>query len=155
MIATWTSEQFHMEREEGAEPSPSGTKAPVQYESLQQALDEYGVEEKLAPTQLPDQATLVSITPEEEKGALTFLAVYEVPNGVFSITIRQTSTLPVLEIEKDATNVESYFVDGIEHHLMEDLGRQKAIWHNNGWECRINGDISRNELTAMIDSIYK
>ena len=154
MIATWTSEQFHMEREEGAEPSPSGTKAPVQYESLQQALDEYGVEENLAPTQLPDQAVLVSVTLQEEKDALTFLAVYEVPNGLLSILVRQSTSLPLSEFEKDNADVDPYIVDGVEHYLMEDINRQKAIWYNNGWECRISGDITRDELTAMIDSIY-
>lgn len=154
MIATWTSEQFHMEREEGAEPSPSGTTVPVQYESLQQALDEYGIAVPLSPTWFPDNTTLNSINLQEEDNALMIRAFYSIPNGSISIVIRQSSALPLSEIEKDDSTVEIYTVGNIEHHLMEDLGRQKAIWYNDAWECRIIGDISREDLIAMIESIY-
>ena len=83
-----------------------------------------------------------------------FWAIYDIPDGKISNVIRQSSPLPLSEIEKDENMVETYTVGNIEHYLMEDLGRQKAIWYNNGWECRISGDITRDELTAMIDSIY-
>ena len=155
MIATWTSEQFHMEREEGAEPSPSGTKAPVQYESLQQALDEYGVEEKLAPTWVPDDAILESVTVREDKDIFIFSSFYSLPDGSISIVIRQSSVLPLSEFEKDSDNVKTHTVGNIEHYLMEDIDQQKAIWYNGAWECRINGNISRDDLIAMIDSIYQ
>ena len=154
MIATWTSEQFHMEREEGAEPSPSGTTVPTQYESLQEVLDRHGISTPIAPTLLPSGTELDSIDVRETNDSFTILAVYSVPEGILSITIRQTSALPLSEVEKDADDIEIYTIGGIEHYLMEDLGRQKAVWYNDAWECRITGDISRDDLKSMIDSIY-
>lgn len=155
MIATWTSEQFHMEREgETGTPSPVETDTSTEYQSLQQALDEYGIEESLAPSYLPEDAVLNSINIRIEKDIPSFSAFYIIDNGTISIVIRQSSAIPLLEIEKDESQVETYVVNGIEHYLAEDLGRQKAIWYNGSWECRITGNISHDELIAMIDSIY-
>ena len=156
MIATWTSEQFHMEREEGAEPPlPSKPDTLFQYQSLQEALDEYGIVLPLAPTWFPEGTTLETIVSHEEDDALMIRALYNSSNdGSISIIIRQISALPLSEMEKDESVVATYSINGIDHYLMEDLGRQKAIWYNNLWECQIIGDVSREELIAMIDSIY-
>lgn len=155
MIATWTSEQFHMEREGETEmPSPVETDTSTEYQSLQQALDEYGIEESLAPTYLPEGAVLNSIEVRTQKDVPAFTAFYKIGDGSISIIIRQSSVLPLTELEKDDLDVNTYVVSGIDHYLMKDINRQKAVWYNGAWECQIIGDITRDELTAMIDSIY-
>ena len=75
------------------------------------------------------------------------------------ITIRNKTeniqdTIPFSEIEKNDEEVLSYWKNGIEHHIMVDVEQVKAIWQVQEWECYIAGNISYEELIAMIDSIY-
>ena len=89
-----------------------------------------------------------------------FYAIYRVPNGKMYIAIRHKTennqeTAPFSEIEKNEDNVSLYEAGGITHHIMSDVTMNKAVWQNGEWECSITGDITRDDLTAMIDSIYE
>ena len=60
-----------------------------------------------------------------------------------------------MEIEINDPNVEVYPAGGIDHHLMADVKQRKAMWYNGAWECYIAGDLTREDLLLMIDSIYQ
>ena len=156
-IASWSNSTFHIEwpgwtPEQGPGPQDS---AEIEYDSLQEALDAYGIEEQLAPSRLPDEAVLKKLSVFEEQNILMFTALYQLPNGDLSISFRQGEVLPSSEVEKDDETVEFYTMAGIEHKLMQDINRFKAVWNNGPWECRITGEINRDEMITMIDSIYK
>ena len=38
---------------------------------------------------------------------------------------------------------------------MTNMGREKAVWLTGNYECGITGDISRDELISILDSIYE
>lgn len=154
IIARWTSGQFYLERTNDPQTQVSGSPSEGEYQSLQEALDAYGIQAALAPTYLPEGAVLESINLHEMKDSPMFTAFYKVPDGQLSIRIRQGADAPLSEVEKDADAVDIYPIKEITHYIMQDIARQKAVWHNGTWECRITGDISREDLLAMIDSIY-
>lgn len=154
IIARWTSGQFYLERTNDPQTQVSGSPSEGEYQSLQEALDAYGIQAALAPTYLPEGAVLESLTTHEEKGALVIMAKYTLPDGRLSIGLRQNESVPLSEVEKDTDDINVYTVDGITHYIMQDISRQKAVWCNDIWECLIVGDISREDLLAMIDSIY-
>ena len=152
----WNEERFHFAQEENDNaPKTRESNPEIEFESLPAVLEAYDIQVPLAPTQLPDGAELQRLVVENMEGQLTFRAEYVLPNGELFITIRQTSGTPFYEIEKNEDNAEIYLVNGIEHHLMNDEGRQKAIWYHGIWEGNIIGNVSQEELTAMIDSIYQ
>ena len=158
-IAQWTSEQFHLEWITADTPNTSQTDT-AQYTSLQDALLYYGVDLPLVPTSLPQGSVLESVSTRYEEGRLLFYAIYRVPNGQMYIAIRHKTennqeTAPFSEIEKNEDNVSLYEAGGITHHIMSDVTMNKAVWQNGEWECSITGDITRDDLTAMIDSIYE
>lgn len=150
-IARWTSEQFafvkvNEEKDERREKS---------FSSLSLALSEYNVEENLVPAEFPEGAELKDLQIRQETGELFFFATYELMGENFFISIYEAADIPHMEIEINDPNVEVYTVDGIEHHIMADEKQRKVTWYNGAWECRISGDLSRDDLLLMIDSIYK
>ena len=151
----WNEEQFHFANEENSSPNIVDELPNVEFESLQAALDKYGVQVSLVPTQLPDGAELQRLVVEDTKGQLMFHAEYALPEGKLFIIIKQAIKAPRFEVEKDLDDVEFYSANGIEHRIMNDVGRQKVIWYHGIWEGQITGNLDREELIAMIDSIYK
>lgn len=60
------------------------------------------------------------------------------------------------DVEKeDGYKVILYYRYGIYHHIMSDLGRNKAFWQNGILGGCIAGNISEEEMIEMINSIYK
>lgn len=158
-IAEWTSAQFHLEWTITNRPDTTQTDV-TQYTSLQEALEYYGIEELLVPTALPQDSKLESISVEEEGEYLIFTAVYNLSADKMFITIRSNpltnqQSVPLSEVEKNEKDVEIYTVSGINHHIMSDVSLNKVVWQNSEWECCIAGNLSTEELIAMIDSIYE
>ena len=157
-IAEWTSEQFHLEWSI-SEPSSSLQTDEQKYYSLQEVMEDYEVDIPLVPSAFPEGTELNSVSVQEEEGHLFVTAEYTIPNGYIYVALRNSSvdgqkTVPFSEIEKNETKVDVYSVEGIEHHILTDVSMNKAVWQNGEWECRITGDVTREELIQMIDSIY-
>ena len=54
-----------------------------------------------------------------------------------------------------ALTVEMYEVGDVKHYIMSDVMQRKVSWRNGNWECHISGNLSRDDLLLMIDSIYE
>lgn len=150
-IARWTSEQFSFVKV-GEEERESNRNLP--YPSLQEALDDYGIIERLSPDDFPEGAELDKIVVKQIDSELGFFATYLLDGDPFYISIRKVDGAPYFESEINDPNIEIYISGGIEHHLMTDVKQRKATWYNGVWEVRITGDLSRDEMLLMIDSIY-
>ncbi len=56
--------------------------------------------------------------------------------------------------EKDDVDVNILKVENCEFYLLKNMGRECAIWSNGPFECSIISDISSEELSKVIRSIY-
>lgn len=151
-IAKWTSEKFSFVKLDGASTEDE---RGIQHMPLQDTLIKHRITEQLAPTQFPEGTELLEIQIREEKGNTSISATYELNGEKFFISIRNIGNAPYKEIEINDSDVESYWAGGIEHHLMTDVKQRKAMWRNGTWECRISGNLDREELLLMIDSVYE
>lgn len=148
----WTSDKLHYIT--GSETNPDEAPEPV-YMSLQEALDEYGVEEELSPQAFPENSELVEVTVRRMQGLPIFTAKYDVSGEELFMSIRQVEIDLQPEVEKnDSEEVYKHTVAGIEHQITADVKQTKAVWRNGVWECKIKGTLDRETLIAMIDSIY-
>lgn len=150
-IARWTSEQFAFvmigdEREDAPER---------EYDSLQVALEKSHVVEQLAPTKFPNGTELDQIMVKRKNEQLAISATYLLDGDPFYISILRITEAPYSEVEINDPNIEVYLKGGIEHHIMTDVKQIKASWRNGDWECYIAGNLSKDDLTMMIDSIYE
>lgn len=151
-IARWTSEQFAFVKVNEEEREPNRNLGDA---TLKAALVDAGVVEELAPDDFPDGAEMIDIQVRQDTGELSFFAKYEISEGNFFVSIRSSADTPHSEVEINDPNVETYIVGGVEHHIMTDVTQQKATWYSEGWECRISGNLTREDLLLMIDSIYE
>lgn len=151
-IARWTSEQFSFVKV-GHEDREPERKAEL--DSLQATLDEYQVTEKLAPTEYPKGTEFVDVLVKERIDGILISATFILGGENFYVSMRSLTDSPHMEVEINDPNVEKYVAGGIEHHLMNDVKQRKVSWYNGTWDCYIAGDLSRNDLITMIDSIYK
>ena len=149
-IAEWTDEKFWFE----------STKTSRTAE-LQQTLDDYGIYLPVAPNWLPQDYKQIDsnilqtetrtyidysymrLTGDEEE-CLGIGITYHAPEDKFTAVY-----------EKDAAEVITYTVNGIDHYIMYNMDCRTIAWVNTNVECVINGRFSIEEAKKMIDSIYE
>ena len=55
--------------------------------------------------------------------------------------------------EKDSEGVVIYQKDGIDYYIISNLNTISAVWKYSSFECQISGNIEKEDLIKMIDSI--
>lgn len=151
-IARWTSEQFSFVKagevkDERQENEP--------YVSLQDALDAHGVVEQLSPTRFPEGTDFLDVQVRQSEEYILFSSSYTLSGKPFFISMRKVGSVPYSEVEINDPNVDVYLAGGISHHLVNDVKQRKVRWCNGYWECHISGNLSREDLLMMIESIYE
>lgn len=158
-IVRWTSEIFRLDGR--STPYAVVTLRPLEegetatYESLEEAVEAFGINAPLVPKEIPERFELVEVWAVYRESGLLICADYKSENGSLHLRCREAVEQDFNTLEKGNTEVNSYFKSGIKHRLASDVGRQKAVWQNGDFECRIAGDISEQEIKNMIDSIYR
>lgn len=155
IVAQWTSETFGFSQDVANTqdtPTEDGTN---QYSSLQEALRDHDITEKLVPTWVPDIYELASVEVTESPDITYFVAYYEYKNRYITITIKNIEGGDGSSFEKDGSDPEIFEYNGIKYYLMSNLDDDTAVWTNKENECSITATVSRDELKKMIQSIYE
>ena len=155
VVATWARETFHFAAQgqtEISEPSPSND---VEYASLQEALEDFGIYEKLAPTWIPEGFELVDIKVDETPIQKNYIAYYNNGEQSFRILICSHLNSDPDRIEKSEDFVEICQVSGIDYYIFSNNSQSQSVWIYENYECNISGEITVDQLKLMIDSIGK
>lgn len=150
-IAKWTSEKFAFVKVDSEKTERQENSS----DSLQNALKDNRIEERLAPTWFPEGSELFDLQIREKKGSTMISATYSLRGELIFISMQNIREIPYMEIEINNADVETYWAGGVEHHLMDDVKQRKVTWHNGTWECYIAGNLTREDMLLMIDSIYE
>lgn len=157
-IARWPSEIFHLSSSSTpyatirTNPLDEGEEA--YYDTLEEAVEAFGITEAIVPKWIPERFDLVKVTAINKSGGIFICADYESDNGYLQIRCREKNGSNFSSLEQEGNDVEAHFRGEIKHYLLSDMDRQKAFWHNGDLECRIAGNVSRQELKDIVDSIY-
>ena len=158
-IAKWSNETFSFASKESGDrtDAPGQQSNILEFSSIQETLDYYGIEETIAPTWIPERFVLESVTAAENGGSIAFNAHYSYGEDilVMSAFCHEKPQEKYAQWEKDDVEPTTYEAGGVTHYLMTNMGRQKAVWMAGNCECGITGDMSKEELLAVIDSIYE
>lgn len=151
LLGQWTSEIFSFG------DASSGLSDEKEYATLQEALDDYGITEQVAPSWIPKWYLLSSLViNDDDPKNISFCALYQHGEDEIAITIEHNMDSSMYE--KDDSSVAIYEKNGIKHYIMfnADYNYSVVVWSNNGIECWLNyTDLSQEELEKMIDSIYE
>lgn len=155
-IARWSSEKFWFQSEEVPyatirfRPLEEGEEAT--YDTLEEAVDAFGITAPIAPTWIPERFVLTGVTAAKRSGGILIWADYECDDGYFKIQYRETTNFDLYDLEKEA-GVELYTCSGTDYYLMPDVERWKAYWQSGELECLMSGIVSVQEMRDIIDSI--
>lgn len=153
-VAKWSAEFFHFEGSPEATISPA-ISSRIEFSSLQHALDEMNISQKLAPKWLPDGYTLseltIDVSPRENY-------IYSKFGGFTTedellITIRQIISDSPLSIEKSDDLVEIYESDGIAYYIFQNHNAVHISWVVDNFECLIVCKLPIDTVKEIIDSI--
>jgi hypothetical protein len=124
---------------------------------LQSVLDEHGVKRPKAPSWLPEGYTLSSVEQKAFPDRNRISAVYLKGEQAVTLTVISFTGDPpehVRDIEKDGADVELYSRNGIDHYIFTNLELTVATWIDGTSDCDIQGGISKDEVKAIINSMY-
>lgn len=159
MVGSWNDVLFHF-MFPGQKTDLSETPSEDHYESLQDALDQNGVQIPVAP-QIPSEFNLVivKVTQYPEYGRTDFNAYYQADQtderNMSIYIIQRNEPVKSRSYEKDEALVEIYPTNGIEHYIYENNGRISITWYTDVFECSLRADITIDEARSNIDSIYE
>ncbi len=149
VIVEWTDDVFSIRISSG---SPT--------EGLQYIADKYDMPENIIPKWLPDGYEQESIEESVSDVMTKIFATYsqEGQDGTGSIYIElNRKNVDGMDswYEKDEQEVLIYTASNIEHYILSNLQSTVIVWFNNGVECSIWGEFTKNEAKMMVDSIYE
>ena len=153
-LASWTKEVFQFT------DNPQGTTAAnpeqeynAELKSLQDALNDNAVTEKLAPTWMPEGYKSKDLSVVKTPRVLNIYSIYEKNGLELIVKIRRTIGVPAPQVEKNDDFIELYVVDGVEYYIFSNTETLQAAWSIGEFECGISGKITLEEMKKMIDSI--
>ena len=158
-IAQWSHETFGFRTSEALdqyEDNSVGRGVARQYDDLQTALDTHGIKEQVAPNWLPERFELAELKVVSETGyQLNITAMYTNSDQHINVRIALLFDEPSADYEKDENDVIHYELNGISHYIMTNNDQIRAAWINGKLECSISGNLTKDELIEIIDSIYE
>lgn len=153
-VAVWSQEFFHFEDEtQGTEDNDIGKQDSLEYVSLQEALDKLRISERLAPTWIPENYSLSELIVADTPREISIYALYKDENCYLNISIRRLIGSKPEEIEKSDGYILAYDANGITYYIFENNKLLQAVWVVEEFECFIAGELTLDEMKAMINSI--
>ena len=153
-LASWTNDvfQFGQILQVPSAPNPE-LEYNAELKSLQDALNDNQITEKLAPTWMPEGYTSKDLQIMSTPRVRNVSAVYDNNGSELIIKICQTIGVPAAQVEKNDDLLEVYVVDGVEYYIFSNTETLQVAWTVGEFECVISGKITLEEMKMMIDSI--
>lgn len=130
----------------------------TQYASLSEGLAAIGLEE-LTPTAIPEGFTLESVELLDLSGWKDLTALYfnETEDLLrFSYTCHGEDSVFSTVVAKDESEVEVLDLRGTTFYLVSNGHYQSVSWmQDEQTECRVGGPVTREELKALVESMYE
>lgn len=144
-VAKWTKDTFSFSNEIINKQSSY---------DLQETLDKYSINNKLAPKWLPKGYSFESVDVAESPMRTIINCIYSNKDDEILVTIISLAVPSFSTYEKDDSDIINYNSNGIEHYIMTNLKKTKVVWTTDNYECSITGNFSIEEAEKIIDSIY-
>jgi hypothetical protein len=149
-VIQWTQETFHFGEWGNSNPDNN-----LQFESLQEALEEGNTPTWLAPTWFPEGFKLADVTTSMTPMQKIYRAKYTKGEQYLIITVQDYLDGEPHYEEQSEGFVEEYKVAGITYYLFSNNKTVRTVWIYDSYECDISGRVTIDELKKMIDSIQK
>ena len=153
-FANWTKEIFQFtDLPQGTTVANPENEYNPELKSLQDALNDNAVKEKLAPTWMPEGYKSKDLSVVKTPRVLNIYSIYEKNGLELIVKIRRTIGVTAEQVEKNDDLLEIYVADGVEYYIFSNTETLQAAWSIGEFECLMIGTITLEEMKMMIDSI--
>jgi hypothetical protein len=127
------------------------------FAAFHNAFDAFGISRPRFPEQLPGGFGLDFFQVNERPDYAKISAQYKNGDKIVTAIVFSYSAVPearTRHLEKSAGSPTVYARSGIEFYLFDNMERMVATWTDGYVDCEIQGNVSDEEMKAIIDSIY-
>ena len=149
IIVNWTKDTFVIS---GTEQLPTEEQPKVYETFYEEVYAETGIS-GLVPTWIPEEFELAEIERTEQPGRIAYRAWYVRDEQYLRLMVQTHLPEEATHIERDDTPVESYTENGVDYYIVHNGSRMTAVWIKDGYECLISGDVTREEMEQMLESV--
>lgn len=128
------------------------------YETLQDALDAYGITEFREPTWIPDGYKFYDVEVDswpDSSSLIGLSAYYYSGNDFLQIQLEYYEGSANVQMEKTNAAVEAFVVDGLTIYFFENINNNCAAWITEHYECYVNGPVEKQVLKQIVLSAYE
>ena len=155
-IARWTTELFSFGKTEERSGLVVDGKWPeidekqnLQFTSLQDALDFYGVTEIEVPQWIPPEFTQEAIAVEQNGVWLTFFAEYTNNDEIFIIRYNSYFSEPPTYYEKSGNLLETVEAGGNTYRILQNVDNYAVVWLTPHFECCISMSTDSTDISSL------
>lgn len=153
-FASWTKDVFQFaENPQETNAAKPELENNLELKSLQDALAQQKITEKIVPNWLPEGYVHKDLTVRNSPKGRNIYAIYEKSGTELIIKTFQTIGAPANQVEKSDDLLEIYTANNIDYYIFSNNANLQAKWSVGEFECIIIGQITLDEMKAMIDSI--
>ena len=124
-------------------------------QEIYEEIADAGVTAPVVPTWIPEGFTLEQLnsfkSPKENKVHVRL----ESSAHYILLTYELDGETVANQYTKGNVSVEAYEINNVVHNLMSNEEVWKAVWQNDGIECAVETNLSREELCQILQSIYR
>ncbi len=117
------------------------------------ALAELGITEPLYPTHLPEGFVITESHISEDP--LVLMEQYARGDKRLSITVTPIKGFETVVYQKGGKSAQEYATSTVVHYVFETENTVTAIWYTKHYATTISGNITREEIKGIIDSIHE
>ena len=149
-LGGWTRDNLHF----SVAPSPEADIHGDPYRSLRDSIENEGVTVPVVPHYLPEGYVLKEVASQNNNNGTTIVAIYAREDNCLYFDYLVHPDTPNLLCPKDIDDPVIYSREGIDHYVMTNEGKYRAIWRNGSVICDLSGFENEEELQEVIDSVY-
>lgn len=142
-------------RVENPKPEPTDTRY---YDTLEEALEDYGVTTAYADLPLPSGYVTQMVQARERSDSIKFFVIYECGNDEIFYTIwhyNDSTSLKLNAAEKLPSDAKIYTRGGIEYYIISNIDETIATWIVGTEKYTLSGAANVSQVKQMIDSIHE
>jgi len=117
------------------------------------ALAELGISEPVYPAKLPKGFVITES--RISKDPLVLMEQYARGDKLLSITITPIKGFETVVYQRGGEAAQEYKTDKAVHYVFETENTVTAVWYTKHYATSISGNITREEIKGIIDSIYE
>ena len=154
VVAQWTKETFHFSVNGQSNINDPHSNDALAYDSLDAALATVNIPNSIIPSYIPEKFILSHITVDETPLKKVVVAFYSNEDKQIRIHIQSYIEIDPEQIERSEV-IETRTASDVICYIYSNHEQIQASWIIDSSECYISGDITIEEIRAMIDSIGK